>query len=448
MKNKNTEAQKLKEINVGYPPFSDLKAVLPEEIKINKISPQKLMNKPRRIDELLEMALFNPIGSPKLNQIIKKRSESCGKTTSELSLLFAVDDITRVTPIRKIMPHLLNYLGDCGITGPQIKTLIALGSHRQMTDDELLEKFGDKIIDNIQIKQHQWTDEKLMTNYGTTESGIQVLINKQIEKSDFVLAIGNIVPHEVAGFSGGYKMLIPGLSTLKTVERVHWLSTNQSFQKRLGNNQTLARKQINQAGRLTQLDFIINTVIDADGDVVGIYAGDPIMAQQKGAEFSKTLYSVEAEPAEIVITDCVPEKTDLWTAAKAIIHTAGFVKKGGIMIVAAACPEGVCPTHPQILEMGYKSPQDLENRYLKNKKKNFNRLTATHCANMWEIKQHCEVYLVSRGITAEASENLGLRVFKDLQVAIDHALQIKTSIRQINLIERGSEVIPAFHSPK
>lgn len=424
-----------------YPPYQDLTAVLPENIELCEIRPNKLISKPSAFNELLESALFNPIGTPNLSELIKLKRRALKKERNKLKILVLTDDITRVTPVRRIFPNLLIYLGDCGISSNQVEILVALGSHREMTHEELIQKFGQKTVDNIKIHQHSWNNEKEMITFGKTESGIDVLVNPLVNVADFIIAIGNIVPHEIAGFSGGYKMIIPGISTLKTVEKIHWLSTDVPMNKRLGNNDNAIRYEINKAGCLVGLDFIINTVLDADQDVIGIYTGDPVKAQQKGAEFSAEIFSAKKAPTDIIITDTIPEHTDLWTTAKAIIHTAGFVNKGGIMIVAGSCPEGVCPTHPQILEMGYNSPAILEKQYLQKDNGEYNRLTATHCANIWEVQQHCDIYLVTQGISEDECKKLGIRHFSDLQVAIDAALMRKPKIKIINLIEHGSEIM-------
>jgi len=173
-----------------------------------------------------------------------------------------------------------------------------------------------------------------------------------------------------------------------------------------------------------------------------------LLVQLEGAKESLKIYGVNVKPTEIIVTDCVPESSDLWTSAKAILHTKNFVKEGGIMICCAACPEGVCPSHPQILEMGYKSPEYLEKEFLGKMDANgnplYNRLSATHCANIWEIQQHCNIFLVTRGITKKEAEFLGFEYFSSLQSALDEALKRFPNSTEINLIHRGSEILNLY----
>jgi nickel-dependent lactate racemase len=142
------------------------------------------------------------------------------------------------------------------------------------------------------------------------------------------------------------------------------MSTSIPIDKRLGNLDCPIRDQINQAGKLAGLDFIINTIMDVNHRVVGIYSGDPIEAHRQGSIFSKEIYSISAEPTDIVIADSYPEETDFWTSSKAVLHAKGFVKKGGIMIICAACPVGLSKTTTKSRK-GYDSPQELESKYLK-----------------------------------------------------------------------------------
>ena len=435
----------MQEFKIKFQPFDNQIIQIQDKINVNLLKPEKLICNPGRVDTLLDLSLKNPIKSKKLNEIIAKKALKLGIEPFQLKLLIIVDDHTRSTPVRMIAPLLLVYFRGCGITPEKISFLIAGGSHRNMNDDELTRKFGNKLLKNFEFTQSKWSNAEEMAHFGKTDSGLDVYADKKIKNSDIVIGIGNIVPHEIAGFSGGYKLLIPGTSTLETVEKIHWMSTEIPIEKRLGIYDNPIRNEINEAGKLIGLDYIINTVIDYEKNVIGIYSGDPIHAHSEGCLFSKEIYSAKSEPTDIIITDTYPEKTSFWTSCKAILHTKEFVKKGGIMIVNAACPDGISPTHPQIIEMGYHSPEYLKENFLSKidseGKHIYNKLTATHCANIWEIKEHCDIYLVTKGITQEETEKLGLKYFNNLQDAYKDALKKFPNIKSINLIENGSEIM-------
>jgi nickel-dependent lactate racemase len=392
----------------------------------------------------MDLSLTLPINSLKLSEIIIQKIKSRNKQPRDLKILLIIDDHTRITPVRNILPHLFVYLNDCGILPKNITILIAGGSHRLMTNQEIIQKLGEDITESFLVLQHDWADEGSMINMGKTNLGFDVFVNSILPKSDVIIGIGNIIPHEIVGFSGGSKIIIPGVSTLKTVEKIHWMSTSIPINERLGNLNCIIREQINQAGKLAGLDYIINTVMDVNRRVVGIYSGDPVEAHKQGCLFAKEIFSANAEPTDIVITDCYPEETDFWTSAKAILHSKEFVNKNGIMIVCAACPEGISKTHNQILEMGYRSPQELESKFLSQKEGDqpkYNRLTATHCANLWEIQQHCDVYLVTTGIKTQECEFLNMKYFNNLQEALNEAISQFPNSKRINLIRHGSQIM-------
>lgn len=434
----------MKSISVFFGPFEDQIAQIPNDVEIKELKPNAMMNPPDRIDSLMDLSLSLPIKSPKLSEIISEKGKVKNKMPNEMKVLLIIDDHTRITPVKNIIPHLLVYLNDAGIIPNNISILIAGGSHRFMTPQEIVQKLGEGIVKNFKIIQHDWTNKYAMVYVGSTDNGFKVYINTILTQSDVIIGIGNIIPHEIVGFSGGSKIIIPGVSTLETVENIHWMSTNIPIDERLGNLNCPIRDQINQVGKLAGLDFIINTVLDVNHRVVGIYSGDPIEAHKQGCMFSKEIYSIHADPTDIIIADSYPEETDFWTSAKAVLHAKGFVKKKGIMIVCAACPEGVCKTHNQILEMGYRPPQELESKFLnilEDGKPKYNRLTATHCANLWEILQFCTIFLVTKGISKTECEFLNMVYFNNLQDALNEALKRMPHTKVINLIRHGSQIM-------
>ena len=433
----------MQKIRIPFDPFPDLEARIPKDIKVHQLAPKSIMKAPEP-KKLLFEALENPMGSSPISQMLQEKAKILNKALKNLKILLLCDDHTRMTPLHLLIPWFSEILAKCGISFNNITILIAGGSHRSMTPLEIEEKFGEWVCSHIEIVQHEFNASDQLISLGTTHRGIEVIVNKIIQDYDFICALGNIVPHEIAGFSGGAKMILPGISTKDTVGEFHWLSTKTPFNRRLGSISNPIRSAINDVLELVQLDFIINTVLNSAHEIVKIYAGHPITAHQGGCIESKRIYGVSATATEIVLTDTEPEHTDFWTAVKGIIHTASFVQEGGILICATACPEGLCKEHPQILEMGYNSPEHLEKTFLIRKhsqKKEYNRLTATHCANLWEIIQHCEIFLVTEGISKHDAEFLGFRHFTNLQAAVNEALELKPKCKSINLIRNGAEIL-------
>lgn len=435
------DCESMASISVQFPPFADEWAEIPDSINIREIKPNPFP--PRaNVLQLITQALSHPIGSKPLRELLSGKYSLIPPLWREgFQVIILVDDHTRVTPVKVLLPPLLKEIEEIGIKKFQVTLIVAGGSHRPMTREELMTKFGKNILDQYQVLLHDWNHDAKMVNLGKTSRGIEIMVNPLVAQADFKIALGNIIPHEIAGFAGGYKMIIPGVSTLQTVGQVHWLSTGIPIEQRLGVIANPVRDQINEGGARVGLDFVMNTVLNHQGQVVGVFCGNPVEAHVAGCMLARDIYSIGAPPAEIVVTDAVPEYTDFWTCSKAALHAKGFVKKGGVLIVIAACTEGICRTHPQILEMGYQCPDALEQQYLQQSGSKYNRLSATHCANLWEIQQHCSLFLVTRGIAQQDAKKLGITWFDTLQAAVKQALVQKPKATFINVLQHGAEIM-------
>ncbi len=428
-------------ISVQFPPFPDEWVEIPDTITIREIKPNPFP--PRaNVLQLLTKALTHPIGSKSLRELLSAKYFPVPALWREgFQVIILVDDHTRVTPVKALLPPLLKEIEELGIKKFQITLVVAGGSHRPMTREELVTKLGKNILEQYPVLLHEWDQEAKMINLGKTTRGIEIIVNQLVAQADFKIALGNIIPHEIAGFAGGYKMIIPGVSTQRTVGQVHWLSTGIPIDQRLGVIANPIREQINEGGARVGLDFVVNTVLNHQGQVAGVFCGNPVEAHVAGCKLARDIYSVAAPPADIVVTDSVPEYTDFWTCSKAILHAKGFVKKGGVLIVVAACTEGICQTHPQIVEMGYQNPEALERQFLQQLGSRYNRLSATHCANLWEIQQHCSLFLVTRGIAEQDAKKLGITRFSTLQAAVNQAAAQKPKAAFMNVLQHGAEIM-------
>ncbi|HMF31498.1 MAG TPA: lactate racemase domain-containing protein, partial [Candidatus Lokiarchaeia archaeon] len=367
-------------IAVKYRPFPDQVAKLPAGIRVRRVAPQN-MPPPQPVANLVTEALNTPIGSATLPEIIHtKCTGPLEKSSQELRVVILCDDHTRITPVQVVLPFVFGTLLEQGILPSNITLLVAGGSHRLITPEELEVKFGSDILATYNVVLHDWENVAAMASLGEIIAiggdSIEVKVDPLVKQADLLIGVGNIIPHEIAGFAGGYKIIIPGISTEETVGKVHWLSTRVPIDKRLGTVSNPIRDAINQGGALVGLDFLINTVLNRAGEVVGVFCGDPLRAHAEGCGLSRDIFAVPAVPADIVIADCYPEETDFWTSSKVVIHAKGFVRQGGTLIACAACPEGVCPTHPQILEMCYQAPEVLEETFLQLPGSRYNRLSA------------------------------------------------------------------------
>jgi len=383
-------------------------------------------------DEIIEEALLQPIGSSPLHEIL----EWCQ------DVLILVDDYTRTTPTQKILPRLMKELERGGIKREGIRFLIASGTHRPMTEEEILKKFGREIPKQYLILNHHWWDSSQMVYLGETPGGIPIHINRLVEEVDLIIGIGQIVPHRVSGFSGGGNIIQPGICGEETTGKTHWLSAQFDGWEILGRITNPVKKEIERVAEKAGLEWIINTIQDGTGRLVGMAAGDPVHAYREGAAKSREVYqSPLPEEADIVIADSHPYDSELWLAAKGIYAAELAVKKGGVVILVTSCPEGISVSHPEVLEWGYQTFEEVEQKVRQGKMK---KLTAAaHLVHVGRvIKERAMGILVSPGISKEETERLGFIYAQDPQEALDIAFSHLSRDAKVAVLQRGGEILP------
>ncbi len=239
-----------------------------------------------------------------------------------------MDDHTRTTPIQKILPRLIKELENGGIKPKGIRFLIALGTHRPMTEEEITRKFGEEIPKQYPILNHPWWDSSQLVYFGETKGGTPIFVNRLVEEVDLIIGIGQIVPHRVTGFSGGGNIIQPGICGEETTGKTHWLSAQFKGREILGKIENPVKYEIEQIAEKVGLEWIINTIQDGSGRLVNVVVGDPIQAYRTGAIRSREVYQSELpQEADIVISDSHPYDSDLWLAAKGIYAAELAVKQ-------------------------------------------------------------------------------------------------------------------------
>ena len=385
-------------------------------------------------DEIIEEALLQPIGSSPLHEIL----EWCQ------DVLILVDDYTRPTPTQKILPRLMRELEQGGIKREGIRFLIASGTHRPMTEEEILKKFGKEIPKQYLILNHHWWDSSQMVYLGETPSGIPIHINRLVEEVDLIIGIGQIVPHRVSGFSGGGNIIQPGICGEETTGKTHWLSAQFEGWEILGRITNPVKKEIERVAEKSGLEWIINTIQDGTGRLVKVVAGDPVHAYREGAAKSREVYlSQLPEEADIVVADSDPYDSELWLAAKGIYAAELAVKKGGVVILVTSCPEGISVSHPEVLELGYQTFEEVDQKVRQGAIK---KLTvAAHLVHVGRvIKERAKGILVSPGISKEEAERLGFIYARDPQEALDIAFSHLSRDAKVAVLRRGGEILPVI----
>ena len=167
----------------------------------------------------IRRALSNPVASTTLTELARGVKH----------IVIVADDITRPTPTEVILPEILKAINAAGVPDDAVQLLIALGTHRSMTAREIDIKYGSTVTSRIQVINHDAFNPELMVRMGTTQAGIPVMLNRLVADADLVLGIGTIVPHHIPGFSGGAKIIQPGICGVQTTGEVHLLSVRLSL---------------------------------------------------------------------------------------------------------------------------------------------------------------------------------------------------------------------------
>jgi lactate racemase len=280
---------------------------------------------------LIKRSLENPIKSRRLSEIVNPNSR----------IAIIVSDVTRPTPTAKILPPLLDELYLGGAKNENITIVFALGLHRLQTEEECRQLVGEEIFEKIRCVQH---DRKKCRYLGETSFGTPVEVFEEVVDSDVIISTGTLEFHYYAGYGGGGKSILPGVSSEKSILSYH------SFYSKLfegaplsGRADNPARQNIEEAARIASLDFILNVVLNSKKEIVAAVAGNFIEAHRKGTEIVDSMYKVPVEPADAVIVSCggFPKDMNLFQATKSLENAIFAVKKGGSIVLVAECTEGI-----------------------------------------------------------------------------------------------------------
>ncbi|MGM9521484.1 MAG: nickel-dependent lactate racemase [Oscillospiraceae bacterium] len=275
-------------------------------------------------------ALSEPIGTPRLRDIVMPGEK----------IAIVTSDITRPMPTYTVMPPLLEELYSAGISKEDITLVFALGSHRRHTQEEQRHLAGEFAFSQIRCVDGDPTD---CVHLGTTRRGTPVDITRVVAKADRRICLGNIEYHYFAGYSGGAKAIMPGVSTRAAIQSNHsrMVEKTSCAGNLTGNN---VREDIEEATDMCGVDFILNVVLDEHKQIIKAVAGDVTQAHRAGCRFLDTLYLKEIDRrADIVIVSQggAPKDLNLYQTQKALDNAKHAVKKGGIIILVGSCREGL-----------------------------------------------------------------------------------------------------------
>lgn len=379
----------------------------------------------------------NPIGTPPLREMARGARR----------VLIVTDDITRQTPLHRVLPLILEELAEAGVPEGGVRFLIGLGTHRGMTGEEIAAKFGPEIPKKFPVANHAWDDPTALASLGPGGLGFEVLINRLALETDFLIGVGSIIPHATAGFSGGGKSIMPGICGEATIEATHWSALDYEMAEILGNFDNKVREAAVQVCRKVGLRFIVNTIMCGGGRVYGLAAGDVEEAHRAGTRLSLEVYGVPvAETADVVIAEAFPTDIDLRQAIKAVCSADIVCRDGGVIILPAECREGVSPQFPDFARFGFREPDALY-RAVEAGEFGQKLLAYTLVAIGRIISRRVRGILVSPNIGGEEAARMGFLWAPTLQAAVDRALEMCGPRSRAMVLREAGEILPLVPAP-
>jgi nickel-dependent lactate racemase len=286
----------------------------------------------------IQQALDSPIGSPPLAEMAR------GKRSAAIS----VCDITRPAPNREVLPPVLARLEAAGIPRADITILIATGLHRPATEAECREICGEETAARYRVLNHHARELSEHRALGETAAGTPVYIDDRFVSADLHITLGFIEPHLMLGYSGGRKLIAPGLAAQETIKVLHspgFMRDPRAVEGSIEDNPL--HRELLEIARLARHDFLVDVALGRGAPrrpIAAVFAGDPVAAHRQGVEFvSRVMLETLDEPVDAVITTAAGYPLDLtfYQAVKGITAASHIVKPGGKILLLAACEEGV-----------------------------------------------------------------------------------------------------------
>lgn len=371
---------------------------------------------------LIKKALENPIKSRRLSEIVKPDSR----------IAIIVSDVTRPTPTAKLLPPLLEELYLGGAKDENITIVFALGLHRNQTEEESRKLVGEDVYEKIRCIQH---DTSRCKHIGTTSRGTPIEVFEEILGKDVIIGAGSIEFHYYAGYSGGAKSVLPGVSSKEAVITNHKMMIDEKAVS--GRVDGPVRQDMEEAAKIFGLDFILNVVLDSKKEIVAAVAGDFIEAHRKGVEFVDSMYKVPVEPADAVIVSCggFPKDINLFQAHKALDNATQAVKERGSIILVAECAEGIGNQVYECWNRECRCPDDAIERF-----KQCFEFGGHKTAIIAKISKKFRLYLVSK-LSDEQARNAFFTPMPGVKEALSAVLSENPDAK-IHLMPHGGQTLP------
>jgi nickel-dependent lactate racemase len=381
----------------------------------------------------LEAALAHPIGTPPLAEVARGRKNAC----------VLVCDITRPVPNRLILPPVLRTLEAAGIARRDILILVATGLHRPNEGAELEELLSPEIVAAYRCENHHGQAMGEHDYLGTTPNGVPVWIDSRYVRADLKITTGLIEPHLMAGYSGGRKVICPGVAGLETVKVWHgprFLEHPKADAGIVAGNPV--HEENTRVALLAGCDFIVNVCLDGQRRVTWLGAGDMVRAWEEGVRFVEGVVRVPVPgPVDVVVTSCAgyPLDTTWYQAVKGLTGALPIVKAGGTIILAASLSEGLGGPEFQRLLADNPDLAAFKRRILAG---DYFVIDQWQLEEFVTVVERCKVKVVTHGLPAEVLRRCHVEPAATVEAAVADSLREYGPAAKVAVIPKGPYVLP------
>jgi nickel-dependent lactate racemase len=381
----------------------------------------------------IEQAVAKPIAARPLAEIAKGRQNAC----------ILICDITRPVPNKQILPVVLRTIEASGIARKDITILVATGLHRPNEGSELVELVGEEIAANYRCENHHGKVQAEHDYLGTTPNGVPVWLDSRYLRADLKITTGLIEPHLMAGYSGGRKVICPGIAGLETVKVWHGPKFLEHPNADCG---IVAGNPVHEENTRIALmagcDFIVNVCLDGSRRVTWVGAGDMIKAWEEGVRFVEEVVKAPVPAAvDVVVTSCAgyPLDTTWYQAVKGLTGALPIVKKGGTIVLAASLSEGL--GSPEFQQLMAENP-DLAKFKQRIMGGDYFIMDQWQLEELCKVVAHCKVKVVSDGLSAEVLRQCHVEPAESVEKAVADSLREYGPSARVAVIPKGPYVLP------
>ncbi len=374
--------------------------------------------------EIVAKALASPVGSPRLEEIVRPGGK----------VVVVTSDVTRPMPTAKVLPEVAKTLERCGVSEDDVTVVFGLGSHRAHTPEERMKLLGPQAA-GLRAAD---SDPNDTVRLGTTRRGTPVDIFRPVAEAEHLILLGNVEYHYFAGYSGGMKAVMPGVSSREAIRHNHGFMLEDGARAGVLDGNPV-REDIEEVREFRPADFILNVVLDEEKRIAGAFAGHPVGAHREGCRFLDSFYKVSlGERADVVVVSAGgwPKDINLYQAQKALDNAKHAVRDGGFVVFVAECGEGF---GEGLFEEWMKTMKPRA--MLEEIRKDF-RLGAHKAAAIAEILSRGVSVHFASAFDADTVRKIGFVPFPSARLALDAALAGVGADASVCVIPFGGSTLP------